>query len=38
LAESQALSGAIGDALETIKQVLQPNRPDANLNRPEAFR
>jgi len=29
LAESQALSGAIGDALETIEQVLQPNRPDA---------
>jgi class 3 adenylate cyclase/tetratricopeptide (TPR) repeat protein len=38
LAESQALSGAIGDALETIEQVLQPNRPDANIWRPEAFR
>jgi len=38
LAESQALSGAIDDALETIEQVLQPNRPDANINRPEAFR
>jgi predicted ATPase len=39
LAESQALSGAIGDALETIEQVLQPNRPDANKAiQPEAFR
>ena len=38
LAESQALSGAIGDALETIEQVLQPNRPNANICRPEAFR
>jgi class 3 adenylate cyclase/tetratricopeptide (TPR) repeat protein len=38
LAESQALSGAIGDALETIEQVLQPNRPDADVMRPEAFR
>jgi class 3 adenylate cyclase/tetratricopeptide (TPR) repeat protein len=38
LAESQALSGAIGDALETIEPVLQPNRPDANIIRPEAFR
>jgi class 3 adenylate cyclase/tetratricopeptide (TPR) repeat protein len=38
LAESQALSGAIGNALETIEQVLQPNRSDANINRPEAFR
>ena len=38
LAESQALSGAIDDALETIEQVLQPNRPDANIFRPEAFR
>jgi predicted ATPase len=38
LAESQALSGAIDDALETIEQVLQPNLPDANINRPEAFR
>jgi tetratricopeptide (TPR) repeat protein len=28
LAESQALSGAIDDALETLEQVLQPNRPD----------
>jgi tetratricopeptide (TPR) repeat protein len=37
LAESQALSGAIGDALDTIEQVLQPNRPD-NIMRPEAFR
>ena len=32
------MSGAIGDALETIEQVLQPNRPDANIVRPEAFR
>jgi len=39
LTESQALSGAIGDALETIEQILQPNRPDANKAiRPEAFR
>jgi predicted ATPase len=39
LAESQALLGAIGDALETIERVLQPNRPDANkVVRPEAFR
>jgi class 3 adenylate cyclase/tetratricopeptide (TPR) repeat protein len=38
LAESQALSGAIGDALETVEQLLQPNRPDANIIRPEAFR
>jgi len=39
LAESQALSGAIGDALETIEQVLQPNRPDAlKIIQPEAFR
>jgi class 3 adenylate cyclase/DNA-binding winged helix-turn-helix (wHTH) protein/tetratricopeptide (TPR) repeat protein len=34
LAESQALSGAIDDALETIKQVLQ----HANGAQPEAFR
>jgi tetratricopeptide (TPR) repeat protein len=39
LAESQALSSATGDALDTIEQVLQPNRPDANIVvRPEAFR
>jgi predicted ATPase/class 3 adenylate cyclase len=39
LAESQGLSGAIGDALETIKQVLQPNRPDVNMVvQSEAFR
>jgi predicted ATPase len=38
LAESQALSGAIGEALATIEQVLQPNRSDANIMRPEAFR
>jgi predicted ATPase len=38
LARAQALSGAIGDALATIEQVLQPNRPDANMVRPEAFR
>ena len=39
LAESQALSGAIGEALETVERVLQPNRPDANkVVRPEAFR
>jgi tetratricopeptide (TPR) repeat protein len=37
LAESQALSGAIDDALETLEQVLQPNRPD-NSWRLEAFR
>jgi len=39
LAESQALSGAIGDALGTIEQLLQPNRPGAiTVFRPEAFR
>jgi len=38
LAEAQALSGTIGDALETIEQVLPPNRSDANIIRPEAFR
>src|SRR5215831_16943505 len=38
LVESHALSGAIGDALATIEQILQPNRPDANIYRPEAFR
>jgi class 3 adenylate cyclase/tetratricopeptide (TPR) repeat protein len=38
LAQSQTLSGAIGEALASIEQVLQPNRPDANLARPEAFR
>ena len=39
LAESQALSGDIGDALETIEQFLQPDRPDANKAiQPEAFR
>ncbi|MBV8054824.1 MAG: AAA family ATPase [Deltaproteobacteria bacterium] len=38
LADSQALSGAIDDALETIEQVLQPNRPDANVALPVAFR
>jgi len=38
LAESQTLSGAIGDALETIEQVLPPNRPDATIIQPEAFR
>jgi tetratricopeptide (TPR) repeat protein len=37
LAEAQALSGAVGDALETIEQLLQPNHPD-NIMRPEAFR
>ena len=37
LAQSQALSGAVGDALETIEPVLQLNRPD-NIIRPEAFR
>jgi tetratricopeptide (TPR) repeat protein len=37
LARAELQSGAIGDALETIEQVLQPNRP-ANLARPEAFR
>ena len=38
LAESQALSGAIDDALETIEQVLQSKRLDDNIVRPEAFR
>jgi tetratricopeptide (TPR) repeat protein len=39
LAESQALSGAIDDALETIEPVLQSNRPDVNIVvQPEAFR
>jgi len=39
LAESQALSGAIGDAFETIEQVLQPNCPDGNKAiQPELFR
>jgi predicted ATPase len=39
LAESQALSGAIGAALETIEQVLQSNRPNASKAiQPEAFR
>jgi tetratricopeptide (TPR) repeat protein len=39
MSESQSLSGAVGDALETLKQVLQPNRPDANnVVQPEAFR
>ena len=39
LAESQALSGAIGDAFETIERVLRPNRPDADkVVRSEAFR
>jgi predicted ATPase len=38
LAHAQALSGAIDDALETIEQVLPPNRPDASiLVRPGAF-
>jgi hypothetical protein len=38
LAHAQALSGAIGNALETIEQVLQPNRPETNLMLPDAFR
>ena len=38
LAESQALSGAIDDALETIEQVLQSKRLDDNIVRPWAFR
>jgi tetratricopeptide (TPR) repeat protein len=39
LAQSQALSGAVGDALETIEQVLEPNRPGVSkLMQPEAFR
>jgi class 3 adenylate cyclase/tetratricopeptide (TPR) repeat protein len=39
LAESQALSGAIGDALATVEKLLQPNRPDAaKILQPEAFR
>jgi tetratricopeptide (TPR) repeat protein len=37
LAESQALSGAIGDALETIEQVL-PIHPNAKIIQPDAFR
>jgi len=38
LAHAQALTGATGDALETIEQVLLPNSPEANIIRPEAFR
>jgi class 3 adenylate cyclase/tetratricopeptide (TPR) repeat protein len=39
LAESQQLADAIGDALATIEQVLQPNRPGANMvMQPEALR
>ncbi|MBV8360164.1 MAG: adenylate/guanylate cyclase domain-containing protein, partial [Deltaproteobacteria bacterium] len=38
LAHAQALAGAIEDALETISQILQPNRSDANLSWPEALR
>jgi tetratricopeptide (TPR) repeat protein len=38
LAHAQALTGAIGDALETIEQALQLNRADVNIGRPEAFR
>jgi class 3 adenylate cyclase/tetratricopeptide (TPR) repeat protein len=39
LAHAQALSGAIGDALEAIEQVLQPNRPDVNKAiQPDGFR
>jgi ATP/maltotriose-dependent transcriptional regulator MalT len=39
MVESQTLSGAVGDALETVEQVLQPNRPDTNMVvRPEASR
>jgi predicted negative regulator of RcsB-dependent stress response len=37
LAHAQALSGAIGDALDTIEQVLQPSYPDANIARLGAF-
>jgi class 3 adenylate cyclase/tetratricopeptide (TPR) repeat protein len=36
LAEAQALSGAIDDALETIEPILQTNRPD-DIARPAAF-
>jgi predicted ATPase len=38
LAESQALAGNIGDALETIEQVLQPNRSEGIIPRAEVFR
>jgi class 3 adenylate cyclase/tetratricopeptide (TPR) repeat protein len=38
LAIAQTLEGAIEDALETIEQVLAPDRPEANMVRPEAFR
>jgi tetratricopeptide (TPR) repeat protein len=39
LAESQELSGAIGDALETIELVLNPNRPESTVVvRSEVFR
>ena len=38
LAIAQALSGDIDDALETIEQVLPPNRSQANLNWFQAFR
>src|SRR5215472_3545069 len=31
LAEAQALAGAIAEALETIEQALQPNRPEQPL-------
>jgi tetratricopeptide (TPR) repeat protein len=37
LARAQALSGAIGEAIETLEQVLQPNRPDENVARLHAY-
>jgi hypothetical protein len=38
LAEAQALAGATSEALETIEQALQPNRPDVPVLRPDALR
>jgi DNA-binding winged helix-turn-helix (wHTH) protein/tetratricopeptide (TPR) repeat protein len=38
LAESQALSGDIGDALKTIEQVLRPDHAAPPYRGPEAFR
>jgi tetratricopeptide (TPR) repeat protein len=37
LAEAQALDGAFSEALETIEQALQPNRPHTPLLRPDAL-
>jgi tetratricopeptide (TPR) repeat protein len=38
LAEAQILAGAFAEALETIEQVLQPDRPGLPLWRPKALR